>query len=137
VDLRFPLEPLSLAVYLVGLLVLWFVVSIPVYFAGRAVKGRSARFGRALGATLGGVVAYYLVFIAVSFFLGAVVGGGPAQVLALLLGLVTWLAVFRAAFGTGWLGAIGIVVIAWLILLVFDFFLVLAFGVEFPAFYPF
>jgi hypothetical protein len=130
------MDPLGLVIYLMGLVVLWIVVSIPVYFAGRAVKGRTASFGDALGATLGGVVVYYVVFFAVAFFLGAVIGN-PAEVFALLLGLVAWLAVFRAAFHTGWLGAIGIVFMAWLILLVLDFLLVAAFGVKFPDFFPF
>ena len=112
------------------------MVTVPVYFAGRAVKGKNASFGDALGATLGGVIVYYVVFFMVAFFLGAVIGT-PAEIFALLLGLVAWLAVFRASFRTGWLGAIGVVVIAWLILLVLDFFLVAAFGVRFPDFFPF
>jgi len=112
------------------------VVSVPVYFAGRAIKGKNAGFGQAMAATLWGVVVYYLVFIVVAFFLGAVIGPS-AEVLALLLGFVAWLAVFRGAFHTSWLGAIGIVVIAWLILLVLDFVLIAAFNVKFPNFFPF
>ncbi len=136
VAFHFPTDPLEFVVYLIGLVVLWIVISVPVYFAGRAVRGRTASFGESLWATLGGVVAYYAVFFLVAFFLGAVIGS-PDQVFALLLGLIAWLAVFRAAFHTGWLGAIGIVVIAWLILLVLDFFLVAAFNVKFPDFFPF
>jgi len=112
------------------------VVSIPVYFAGRAIKGRDAGFGQAMGATLGGVVMYYVVYFVVAFLLGEVVGPA-AGVLALILGLIAWLAVFRGAFHTSWVGAIGIVVIAWLILLVLDFILIAAFGVKFPNFFPF
>ena len=123
-------------VYLIGLIVLWIVISIPVYFAGKAIKGRGAGFGRAMWATLGGVIVYYVVYFVVALFLGAVIGPS-ADVIALLLALVAWLAVFRGAFHTSWLGAIGIVVIAWLILLVLDFVLSVAFGVQFPDFYPF
>ena len=121
---------------MVGLLILWFVVSIPVYFAGKAIKGKQATFGDALGATLGGVIAYYLVFFIVDFFLGAVIGPA-AGVLALVIGLVVWLAVFRSAFHTSWVGAVGIVIIAWVILLILDFFLLAMFGVKFPDFFPF
>ena len=134
--LHVPTDLGGLVVYLIGLFVLWFVVSFPVYFAGKAIRGRNASFGDALGATLGGVIAYYAVFFLVAFFLGAVIGDS-AGVIALLLGLIAWLAVFRAAFGTTWLGVVGIVVIAWLILLVIDFFLVALFGVKFPDFFPF
>ena len=133
---HFPSDPLGFVIYLIGLILLWIIVSVPVYFAGKAIKGRSASFGGAMGATLGGVIAYYIVFFIIAFFLGVVIGS-PAGVLALVLGLLAWLAVFRAAFHTGWLGAVGIVVLAWIILLVLDFFLVALFGVKFPDFFPF
>lgn len=135
-NLHLPSDLGGLLVYLVGLVILWIVVSIPVYFAGKLLKGRAASFGDALGATLGGVIVYYVVFFLVAFFLGAVIGG-PANAIALVLGLVAWLAVFRAAFTTSWLGAVGIVVVAWLILLLLDFVLVALFHASFPDFFPF
>lgn len=135
--LSFPTDPVSLAVDLIGLIILWIVISVPVYFAGKAVKAGNARFGQAMGATLGGVIVYVVVYFIVSFFLGSVIGSAAGDALALILGLIAWLAVYRASFHTSWLGAIGIVVIAWLILLVLDFILVAAFGVKFPSFYPF
>jgi hypothetical protein len=136
VTLHFPSDPLGFIVYLIGLVILWVVISIPVYFGGRVVKGRSASFGEAMGATLGGMVVYYIVFFILAISLGAVIG--PAGgVIALLLGFIAWLAVFKAAFHASWLGAIAIVLIAWLILLVLDFLLTLIFGVNFPKFFPF
>lgn len=134
--LRLPTNPLGILIYLIGLAVLWMVVSVPVYFAGRAVKGHEARFGDAMGATLGGVVAYYAVFFIAAFFLGPVIGPS-APALGLVLGLLAWLSVFRAAFDTTWLGAVGIVILAWVILIVLDFALVALFGVRFPDFFPF
>jgi hypothetical protein len=123
-------------VYIIGLLVLWAVVSIPVYFAGKLVKGGEAHFGEAMAATLGGVVVYYIVYFVVAIALGAVIG--PAAVtIALLIGLVAWLAVFRGSFKTSWLGAVGIVVVSWVFLMILDLFLVIIFGVRFPSFYPF
>jgi hypothetical protein len=136
----FPPQPPSgvfgLLVYLVGLVVLWVVVSIPVYFAGKLVKGERASFGNAMGATLGGVVVYYVVYFVVAFTLGAFLGSA-AGVMALVLGFLAWLAVFRSAFHTSWFGAVGIVVLAWIILLVLDVILVAIFGVRFPDFFPF
>ncbi|MDE1857686.1 MAG: hypothetical protein KGI26_01275 [Thaumarchaeota archaeon] len=134
--IHFPADPLGVLVYVVGLLVLWVVVSIPVYFAGKMVKGGQAHFGEAMTATLGGVVVYYIVYFVVAIALGAVVGPS-AGVIALLLGFLAWLAVFRGTFHTSWLGALGIVVMAWIILMVLDFLLVALFGVTFPSFYPF
>lgn len=133
---HFPSDPIGLVVYLIGLILLWVIISVPVYFAGRAIKGRNATFGEAMGATLGGFFVYYIVFFIVAFFLGSVIGSS-AGVLALLLGLLAWLAVFRSAFHTTWLGAVGIVVLAWVILLIMDLILVAIFGVRFPDFFPF
>lgn len=135
-NLSLPSDAFGLFVYIVGLIVLWILVSIPVYFAGRALKGKTTSFGSAMGATLGGVLAYYIVFFLADFFLGAI-AGVPASALATLLAVLVWLAVYRAAFDTGWLGAIAIVFIAWVILLIIDFFLLAIFGVKFPDFFPF
>lgn len=134
--LRLPTDPLGVLIYFIGLVVLWVVVSVPVYFAGRAIKGHGARFGNAMWATLGGVVAYYAVYFIAAFFLGAVIGPS-ASVVGLLLGLLAWLSVFRAAFDTTWPGAVGIVILAWVILIALDFALVALFGVKFPDFFPF
>ena len=135
-SLNFPANPLGIVVYLIGLIVLWFVISIPVYFAGKAVKAGRASIGEAMGATLGGVIAYYIVFFIIAYFLGAVIGSSAAAI-GLVLGLIVWLAVFRSVFHTSWFGAIGIVVLAWIILLILDAILVAAFGVSFPNFFPF
>ncbi len=133
---HFPTDPVGLLVYVVGLVILWVVVSIPVYFAAKMIKGGGAGFGNAMGATLGGVIVYYVVFFVVAYALGAVIGPS-AGVFALLVGLLAWLAVFRGAFHTSWLGAVGIVILAWIILLIIDFILLAAFGVRFPDFFPF
>ena len=111
-------------------------MSIPVYFAGKVVKSGGAHFGEAMTATLGGVVVYYVVYFVVSIALGAVIGASAGPI-ALVLGFLAWLGVFRAAFRTSWLGAFAIVVLSWVILMVLDLILVAAFGVTFPNFYPF
>lgn len=135
-SIHFPADTAGLLFYILGLVILWVLVSIPVYFAGKMIKGGRATFGEAMGATLGGVLVFYIVFFVVAIALGAVVG--PASgALALVLGLLAWLAVFRGAFHTSWLGAAGIVVLAWIILLILDFILVSLLGVKFPNFYPF
>jgi len=136
ISLNFPTTPLGILVYIVGLVVLWAIVSIPVYFAGKAMTGGRSDFGDAMGATLGGAIGYFVVFYVVSFFLGAVIGASAA-VFAILLALITWLAIYRAAFHTSWLRAVGIVILAWVILIVIDYALVHLFGVTLPDFFPF
>lgn len=135
-SISFPTDPVGILIYIVGLLALWIVVSVPVYFAGKVVKKGRALFGDAMTATLGGVVVYYIVYFVVAVSLTAVIGPSAA-VLALVLAFLAWLAVFKGSFHTNWFGAVGIVVLAWIILMALDFILVALFGVRFPDFFPF
>lgn len=132
----FPATLSGLLIWIVGLVILWVVISIPVYFAGKIINEGKAHFGQAMGATLGGVIIYFIVSYGVRFFLGALLGP-PAAILGLILALVAWLAVYRASFATSWIRALGIVVLAWIVLIILDFFLVAIVGVGIPRFYPF
>jgi hypothetical protein len=125
----------DLLILIVGLLILWIIVSIPVYVAGKLVTAGRADFGQALGSTLGGGLVYFLVFYGVAFFLGALLGP-TATIFALILALAAWVAVYRASFSTSWLGALGIVVVAWAVLVILDLFVGRIFGVAFPEFWP-
>ena len=136
ISLNFPTTPTGLLIYVVGLLILWVIVSIPVYFAGKALTRGKSDFGDAMGATLGGGIGYFAVFFGVNYFLGAVIGDS-AGAFAIILAVLVWLAIYRVAFRTSWLKAVGIVVLAWLILYIIDFAIVQAFGVTFPNFMPF
>lgn len=105
----------DLIVGVIGLVILWVIASVPAYFAGKIVTGGKATFGEAMGATLGGAIVFFLVLILVTFFLSAVISTPVASAFALLLGFLSWLAVYRAAFDTGWLGAFGIAVLSLII----------------------
>ncbi len=132
----FPNTLSGLLIWIVGLVILWVVVSVPVYFAGKVINKGTAHFGQAMGATLGGVIIYFIVLYGVAFFLGALLGP-PAATLGLVLALIAWLAVYRASFATSWIRALGIVVVAWLVLIVLDILLIAIVGVSIPKFYPF
>ncbi len=135
-QLNFPTTVPGILVYLVGLVILWVVISIPVYFASKAVTVGKSDFGDAMGATLGGAIGYFVVLYTVSYFLGAVIGSS-ADALALILALFVWLAIFRASFRTSWLRAIAIVLLSWVFLLVIDVVVRSVLGVSFPSFFPF
>lgn len=126
----------GIVILAVALLILWVVVSVPVYFAGKLVTQGKSGLGEAMGATLGGGLGYFIVLWGVTFFLGAVLGPA-AIVFGFLLALLVWVAVYKASFETGWLGVLGIVVLAWAIFFVLDIFLVSTFGIGIPKFYPF
>ncbi len=131
-----PATVAGLIVLVIGLVILWIIVSIPVYAAGKLITEGKAGFGQAMSATLGGELVYFLVLYGVSFFLGALLGPVVA-VFALILAIVAWVAVYRASFDTGWLQALGIVAVAWVVLVLLDIFAIRIFGVGFPSFLPF
>ena len=56
-DVSFP----GILYTIVGLIILWIIVSIPVWLAGKAVTGGKATFGDALLATLAGPIVYFIV----------------------------------------------------------------------------
>jgi hypothetical protein len=123
-------------IFVLALVILWIIVSIPVYFAGKLVTTGESTFGDAMVATLAGGLVYFLVFYGLDFALGALLGSS-ALIFAFVLALLAWLAVYRGAFATSWLGALGIVVVAWLVLVILDAILIATVGVSIPKFYPF
>ncbi len=126
----------TLLVTLIGLIILWIVVSIPVWLAGKAATGGDATFGDALLATLAGPIVYILVSFVVGFFLGEVIGSS-ALVIGYLLALVAWVWVFKASFQTSWLQAILIAILAWVIYIVLSIVVGSLFGIAYPSpFFP-
>jgi hypothetical protein len=126
----------NIIVTIIGLIILWIIASIPVYIAAKALTGGRASFGAAMGATLGGVFVYGLVLIVVGFFLTALAVPG-AGIWALILAFLAWLAVYRSAFHTGWLGALGIAIVAVIVFFVLNAILGALFGISFPDMFPF
>jgi len=126
--------PFGLVVLLVALIILWVVVSLPVYVAARVVTSGKAKFGQAMWATLGGAIVFVVVLVAASFFLGALIGR-PADAFAVLLAFVAWLGLYRSIFEVGWLGAVGIAILAVIAAFVMNLVLVALFGVSLPSYF--
>lgn len=107
----------DVVVILVAIIVFWIIISLPIYFSAKVVTGGKASLGAAMGATVAGPIVYVLTFIATSFLFRAFLGGGLGLV-ALMFAFLAWLAVYKTAFQTGWLGALAITIIAVLIYVV-------------------
>jgi len=101
---------LNLVLVIIGLIVLWIIVSIPAYLAGKVVTAGKATFVEAMLATLFGPIVYAVTLFVVSSILGAIVGG-IANALALILAFIAWVWVFKASFRTGWLRGLGIAIL--------------------------
>ena len=126
----------SLLLTIVGLIILWIIVSIPVWLAGKAVTGGKATFGEAMIATLFGPIVYFVTIIIVGYLLGTVIGS-TAYILALILALIAWIWVYKASFRTGWLGGIAIAILAWIIFVVISIVFGALFGIVVPGtFFP-
>ncbi len=126
----------SLLVTIIGLIILWIVVSVPVWIAGKAVTGGKGTFGEAMLATLFGPVVYAVTLILVDFFLGSLIGSS-AYIIALILAFVAWIWVYKASFKTGWLGGIAIAILAVVVFAVISIVLGALFGLIVPApFFP-
>jgi hypothetical protein len=131
----FPLVTLpgtaTLVADIIALLILWIIVSIPVYFAAKLLVGPRAHFGSAMLATLVGPIVFAIVYglgyyLTSSFFVGL-------GILALLLAFLAWIWVYKAVFHTGWLHAFGIAILAIVIAIILLALLALL-GVLFHAF---
>jgi hypothetical protein len=125
----------GLLVLAIGLVVLWVAVSVPVYLSAELITGGKAELGSAMGATLGGFLVYFIVLYGAAFFLAPVLGT-LGLLSSFVLALVAWLAVYRSSFDTSWVGAVGIVLVGWLVLVAIDALLASLFGVSLPSFNP-
>jgi hypothetical protein len=122
--------------FIVGLIILWIIVSIPVYIAGKIVTGGESTFGDAMIATLFGPIVYAVTLFVVDFLLGAVLGSG-AYIIALVLAFIGWIWVYKASFRTGWLGALAIAILAILVFFVIGLIFGALLGLVLPApFFP-
>jgi hypothetical protein len=97
-----------------GLIIIWVLVSIPVYIAGKIVTGGASSLGDAMIATLFGPIVYALTVFLVDFFLGGLIGSS-SNLWALVFAFIAWLWVFKASFKTGWLRALAIAILAVLV----------------------
>ena len=136
IPLAISLDIPGLLLTIVGLIVLWIIISIPVWLAGKVATGGRGTFGEALLATLAGPIVYVVVSFLVDLFLGALIGS-TALVFGFVLALIAWIWVFKASFKTGWLKAVLIAILAWVIFIFLSILVGTLFGIIYPApFFP-
>lgn len=103
----------SAAAIIIGLLVLWIVVSIPVWIAARILTAKRAKFTRAMLVTAVGPIIYAIVFFISSAVLSLTFGERSIlTAISSILAFIAWIAVFKKAFDVGWLRAFGIAILA-------------------------
>jgi hypothetical protein len=115
-----------LVLFLVNLLIL----AVVLYLAGLVVVGKK----RAL-LTDAFIISLLGTVLSTVFFMFI-----PYRLIALLLGIITWLLLIKRLYGTGWIGAIGVGILAIIIFLAVTVLLALAFGIlsiVIERFFPF
>jgi hypothetical protein len=115
------LEGFAAAVFalLLGLLILWILVSIPVWIAAKVLTVGKARFTRAMLVTAVGPIIYAAVFIISGAVLAATIGEQFAvAALSFIIAFFAWIAVFKWGFETGWIRALGIAILATILFIV-------------------
>jgi hypothetical protein len=115
-----------LVLFLVNLLIL----AVVLYLAGLVVVGKK----RAL-LTDAFIISLLGTVLSTVFFMFI-----PYRLIALLLGIITWLLLIKRLYGTGWVGAIGVGILAIIIFLAVTVLLALAFGIlsiVIERFFPF
>ena len=120
------IDLLTLLEVIIALIVVWVIVSIPAYIAGKVLAKENATFGKAMLATLLGPIVYVIVLVATDFVLGGLLGT-TGYVLGIILAFVAWIGVYKVMFKTGWLRAFAVAILALIVfvvmLLIIGFFL--------------
>ena len=98
------------AAALAGFVFVWLITSLAVFMAGRMVVGGRATFAKSVVLILIGAVLLSIVYVAASTVLTPLIGWVAA--------FAAWLALIRAFFGTGWLSALFIAILASIIFMV-------------------
>jgi hypothetical protein len=123
---------LSVLILIVSLIILWIIVSIPAYVAGKVVTKGKSTFGEAMIATVLGPIVYVIVTVAVDFFLEGLIGSG-AYIWGLILAFVAWVWVYKSTFKTGWLGGLAIAILAIIVFIILAIVLGILFSFTLPA----
>ncbi|MEM0068611.1 MAG: hypothetical protein QXQ01_05650 [Saccharolobus sp.] len=100
--------------FIIAFIIAWIIVSIPTWFAGKIITPRTTTFGRAMVATLVGVI-IFAIFSALFSLISPIIGT--------IIGFIAFLGVYKVAFNTGWLQALGIAILAIIITIIILFIL--------------
>jgi hypothetical protein len=106
-------------VVIVGLLMMWIIVSVPVWIAAKIVTLGKAKFTRAMLVTAVGPFIYALVFFLSNAALTATLGQQfLIAAISFILAFIAWIGVFKMGFRTGWIRALGIAFVATIVFVI-------------------
>jgi hypothetical protein len=101
------------ATVILALLVLWIIVSIPVWVAAKILTRGRVKFTRAMLVTAVGPIIYAIVFFISAAVLSAALGDSTLPlIIGFIIAFIAWIGVFKKGFNTGWLRALGVALLA-------------------------
>jgi len=95
----------SIILPIISLVIIWAIVSIPVWISAKILTSGRARFGRAMLVTAAGPIVYVSVLIISTSFLSLAIGNQSPLIMSigLVLAFLAWIYVFKTGFKTGWI----------------------------------
>jgi hypothetical protein len=122
-------EPLFafIIIAIISLVIIWAIVSIPVWTSAKILTSRRASFGRAMLVTATGPIVYALVLIVSVNLLSLTIGNRSPLItsIGLVLAFLAWIYVFKRGFKTGWIRGVGIALLAIVLFVIIGTFIVL------------
>lgn len=99
---------------IISFVIIWSIVSIPVWISAKILTSGRASFGRAMLVTAIGPIVYALVLIILTNFLTLTIGNRSPLItsIGLVLAFLAWIYTFKRGFETGWIRGIGIALLA-------------------------
>jgi len=105
---------ITVIITIVSLVIMWAIISVPVWISAKILTSGRARFGRAKLVTVIGPIVYALVLIISTSFVSPALGNRLSIIMLLgtVLAFLAWIYVFKKGFETGWIRAAAIAVLA-------------------------
>lgn len=98
---------------IIALLILWIIVSIPVWVAAKILTVGRVKFSRAMLVTAVGPLIYAIVFFISATVLSSAIGDLTMPIIiGFIIAFIAWIWVFKRGFHTGWIRALGIAILA-------------------------
>ncbi len=116
-----------------GLVMIWTVLSLPLYAASKLVTKGKSTFVRAMIATLLGPLVSIILFSIINIFLIETFGDS-AFIYSVIITFLIGLGTYRIIFKTSWIGAFTIFLISFIISVILIIIIGLAFSMMFPEF---
>jgi hypothetical protein len=106
---------LLLVIAIVSILIIWALVSIPIWISAKILMVSHTKFGHAMLVTAVGPIVYSVVLFISTLLLSSLPIGSNGFLLnwlALAVAFIAWIYIIKKGFKTGWIRALGISILA-------------------------